>query len=59
MPEAIVVAALRTAIKESQPAPNLTHHSDRGGHHVGNEYRAVMQGAQLRDCGLFAFRESR
>jgi transposase InsO family protein len=49
MPEALVLAALRTAIKERQPAPNLIHHTDRGGQYAGNEYRAVMHRAQMRD----------
>ena len=65
MTESLVLAALRSAVTERQPAPGLIHHSDRGGQYAGNEYRAVLRRAGLRlsmsradNCYDNAFMES-
>ena len=46
MTEQLVLKALRSAIKERQPAAKLIHHTDRGGQYAGNEYRAVLRRAE-------------
>lgn len=48
MTEALVLSALRSAIKERQPSKRLIHHTDRGGQYAGNEYRAVLKRAVIR-----------
>ena len=47
MTEALVLAALREAIRCRQPKPGLIHHSDRGGQYAGGEYRQVLQRARM------------
>jgi transposase InsO family protein len=47
MTEALVLAALREAIRWRQPTPGLIHHSDRGGQYAGGEYRQVLARAQM------------
>ncbi len=46
MTEQLVLGALRSAIKERQPAANLIHHTDRGGQYAGHAYRAVLRRAE-------------
>ena len=48
MTESLVLAALRSAVKERQPRAGLIHHSDRGGQYAGNDYRAVLRRAGVR-----------
>ena len=48
MTESLVLAALRLAIKERQPSEGLIHHTDRGGQYAGNDYRAVLRRAGIR-----------
>ena len=48
MTESLVLAALRSPIKERQPSSDLIHHSDRGGQYARNEYRAVLCRAGIR-----------
>lgn len=48
MTESLVLAALRSAVKERQPQAGLIHHSDRGGQYAGNDYRAVLRRADIR-----------
>ena len=50
MTEALVLAALRAAIRWRQPSPGLIHHSDRGGQYAGGEYRQVLQRARMEQC---------
>ena len=38
MTESLVLAALRSAIKERQPLQGLIHHTDRGGQYAGTDY---------------------
>src|SRR5262249_47524565 len=47
MTEALVLAALREAIRWRQPRPGLIHHSDRGGQYAGGEYRQVLRRARM------------
>jgi transposase InsO family protein len=65
MTEALVLAALREAIRWRQPSPGLIHHSDRGGQYAGGEYRQVLNRAQMEqsmsrpdNCYDNAFMES-
>jgi len=46
--ESLVLQALRTAIADRQPAPELIHHTDRGGQYAGTEYRQVLQRAGMQ-----------
>ena len=48
MTESLVLAALRTAISERQPAAGLIHHTDRGGQYAGNVYRSILRRAEIR-----------
>jgi putative transposase len=48
MDEALVLGALRRAIRERQPAAGLIHHTDRGGQYAGKRYRAVLRRAGVR-----------
>jgi transposase InsO family protein len=48
MDEALVLGALRRAIRERQPAAGLIHHTDRGGQYAGRRYRAVLRRAGIR-----------
>jgi transposase InsO family protein len=43
MTEALVLAALRKAIRRRQPKPGLIHHTDRGGQYAGGEYRVLAR----------------
>ena len=47
MTESLVLAALRSAIKERQPKAKLIHHTDRGGQYAGNRYRSVLRRAEI------------
>jgi putative transposase len=47
MTEALVLVALREAIRWRQPSPGLIHHSDRGGQYAGGEYRQVLRRARM------------
>jgi putative transposase len=47
MDEALTLAALQKAIRQSQPKPGLIHHSDRGGQYAGVKYRAVLRRALM------------
>jgi putative transposase len=47
MTEALVLAALRAAIRTRQPDPGLIHHTDRGGQYAGGEYRQVLERARM------------
>ena len=47
MREALVLAALRSAIAWRQPPAGLIHHSDRGGQYAGGEYRRVLARARM------------
>jgi putative transposase len=65
MDEALVLAALRQAIRRRQPPPGLVHHTDRGGQYAGRVYRAVLRRAGMRqsmsraaNCYDNAFMES-
>jgi transposase InsO family protein len=65
MDEDLVLAALRRAIRERQPAAGLIHHTDRGGQYAGKRYRAVLHRAGMRqsmsaaeNCYDNAFMES-
>ena len=65
MTEALVLTALREAIRRRQPKPGLIHHTDRGGQYAGGEYRRVMARAQMEqsmsrpdNCYDNAFMES-
>lgn len=65
MTEALVLAALRQAIRVRQPAPGLVHHTDRGGQYAGADYRGVLARARMEqsmsrpdDCYDNAFMES-
>ena len=48
MTESLVLAALRSEIKERQPLEGLIHHTDRGGQYAGTDYRAVLRRAEIR-----------
>jgi putative transposase len=65
MNESLVLRALHQAIRHRQPAPNLIHHTDRGGQYAATEYRSVLARAKMRqsmsragDCYDNAFMES-
>ena len=65
MTESLVLAALRSAIKERQPLQGLIHHTDRGGQYAGTDYRAVLRRAEIRqsmsrpdNCYDNSFKES-
>ena len=65
MTEALVLAALRQAIRWRQPKPGLIHHTDRGGQYAGGDYRHVLRRAGMEqsmsrpdNCYDNAFRES-
>jgi transposase InsO family protein len=47
MTEALVLSALRRAIRWRQPKPGLIQHSDRGGQYAGGEYRQVLRRARM------------
>lgn len=48
MAEALVLAALVSAIRDRQPPARMIHHTDRGGQYAGTEYRAVLKRAFAR-----------
>ena len=48
MEEALVIAALRQAIKERQPSTDLMHVTDRGGRYAGTLYRKLLSRAGMR-----------
>lgn len=61
----LVLACLRKAICQRQPAAHLIHHSDRGGQYAAADYRAVLRRAQMQqsmsdagNCYDNAFMES-
>lgn len=65
MEAALVVSALKAAIKERQPNPGLIHHTDRGGQYAAKEYRKIIFRAGMKqsmsragDCYDNAFMES-
>jgi len=65
MTEALVLAALRGAIRTRQPPPGLIHHTDRGGQYAGGDYRQVLARARMKqsmsradNCYDNAFMES-
>lgn len=65
MGEALVIKPLKDAIRERQPAPNLVHHTDRGGQYASKQYRAILKRANMKqsmsragDCYDNAFMES-
>ena len=65
MTEALVLAALRQAIRLRQPKPGLIHHTDRGGQYAGGDYRHVLRRAGMEqsmsrpdNCYDNAFMES-
>jgi transposase InsO family protein len=65
MTEALVLAALRGAIRTRQPEPGLIHHTDRGGQYAGGDYRQVLARARMKqsmsradNCYDNAFMES-
>jgi len=43
MGEALVLMALRRAIRDRQPVGGLIHHTDRGGQYASREYRDVLR----------------
>ena len=65
MTDALVLAALRMAIKVRAPRPGLLHHTDRGGQYVSNEYKRILERAGIQssmsradNCYDNAFAES-
>ncbi len=65
MEEPLVIASLKQAIKARQPAPELIHHTDRGGQYAGKKYRKILSNASMNqsmsragDCYDNAFMES-
>ena len=65
MTDALVLAALKMAIRSRSPQPGLIHHSDRGGQYVSNEYKQILLRAAMRssmsradNCYDNAFAES-
>lgn len=65
MTEQLVLSAMRSAIKERQPPKGIIHHTDRGGQYAGNDYRAVLRRAGIRqsmsradNCYDNSFKES-
>ncbi|MEO6057903.1 MAG: IS3 family transposase [Gemmatimonadales bacterium] len=45
--QALTLGALRRALVVRQPAAGLLHHSDRGSHYTGADYRAALAAAGL------------
>ena len=65
MEETLVMGALRMAIRNRQPGPELIHHTDRGGQYAAREYRRILTRARMLqsmsradDCYDNAFMES-
>jgi putative transposase len=65
MTDALVLASLRKAIRNRQPAAGLIHHTDRGGQYGSTEYRQVLRRAGMQqsmsdadNCYDNAFMES-
>jgi len=65
MTEALVLGALRKAIRCIQPAAGLIHHTDRGGQYAGKAYRHVLNRSRMlqsmsraHNCYDNAFMES-
>jgi putative transposase len=65
MEAALVITALKRAIKSRQPLPGLIHHTDRGGQYAATEYRQILERAGMEqsmsragDCYDNAFMES-
>lgn len=65
MTDALVLSALRSAIRSRQPPAGLIHHSDRGGQYASGRYREVLRRAEMRqsmsgagNCYDNAFMES-
>ncbi len=65
MDEALVLSALRRAIRERQPGTGLIHHTDRGGQYASKKYRDVLRRSGMRqsmsaaaNCYDNAFQES-
>ena len=48
MTDELTLAALRLAIRERQPPPQLVHHTDRGGQYASGRYRAVLRRTGMR-----------
>jgi putative transposase len=48
MTDALVVAALRMAIKTRAPRPDPLHHTHRGGQYVSKEYKQILERAGIR-----------
>ena len=47
MEQALVLDALRDAVRDRRPPPGLIHHSDRGVQYAGDAYRALLQEHQM------------
>ena len=47
MTDELVLPALRMAIRDRKPAPQLIHHTDRGGQYASSRYRAVLRRASF------------
>lgn len=65
MQAALVIQALKEAIRTRQPMPGLIHHTDRGGQYAAAEYRKILNRLKIRqsmsrpdDCYDNAFMES-
>jgi putative transposase len=65
MDEKLVLSALRRAIRERQPGPDLIHHTDRGGQYASKKYRDALRRSGMRqsmsaadNCYDNAFQES-
>lgn len=65
MDDALVLGALRRAIRERQPDAGLIHHTDRGGQYASHSYRDVLRRSGMRqsmsaagNCYDNAFMES-
>ena len=43
MCEQLVAKSLGQSIATRQPAPNMIHHTDRGGQYAGQKYRAILR----------------
>jgi putative transposase len=48
MSDELTLAALRMAIHERQPPPQLIHHTDRGGQYASKRYRGVLRRSDMR-----------
>jgi putative transposase len=48
MDEALVLRALRRAIRTRQPGEGLIHHTDRGGQYASKRYREVLRRSGIR-----------